>query len=145
MQLKDHVGTGYCPSECVGWAFGPPGSCTKKKIGESCREHVECDFNHRQSVKTKHKWKFRIITTGEILSKGLFRKTKTGYRNPKGYRPRWMLPLIDFVEFKRRNIKIDPYTMGVLLGDGDSRCRVTSMDKEIFDRIPYLKGKFRRK
>jgi hypothetical protein len=52
-----------------------------------------------------------------------------------------MLPIIDFVEFEKRPIKIDPYTMGLLLGDGDSRCRVTSMDKEIFDRIPYPLGK----
>ncbi len=104
-------------------------------------EHIDCDMNHRWSVRTHNDRKFQTLTTEEILEKGLFRKTKIGHRNPTGWRPKWMLPIIDFIEFDPRRIKIDPYTMGVLIGDGDSRCRITSMDKEIFNEIPYSLGK----
>lgn len=104
-------------------------------------EHVDCDAEHRWSVRDHHGRKFRTLTTKEILDKGLFRKTKVGYRNPTGYKPKWMLPIVDCVQFKERKVKVDPYTMGALIGDGDSRCRLTSMDKEIFDRIPYSLGK----
>lgn len=102
---------------------------------------IDCDMNHRWSVKSHQDRSFRVLTTEEILEKGLFRKTIVGYRNPSGWRPKWMLPIIDRIEFSKRKIKIDPYTMGALIGDGDARCRLTSEDKEIFDRIPYPLGK----
>ena len=104
-------------------------------------EHVDCDLEHRWSVRTHHGRKFRTLTTAEIIEKGVLRKTKKNKKNPSGHRPKWMLPMVDAVEFGTKNIKIDPYTMGVLLGDGDARCRVTSGEKEIFDRIPYDLGK----
>jgi hypothetical protein len=104
-------------------------------------EHIDCDANHRWSVRTHHDRKFVTLTTAEIIEKGLFRKTKKDWRNPRGYRPKWMLPQIDFIEFEERPVKIDPYTMGVLIGNGDARCRVTGMDKEIFEKIPYPLGK----
>ena len=119
----------------------PQGESDIFRISFSNGESIDCDMNHRWSVKTHQGRKFRTLTTKEILRKGLFRKTRVGYRNPRGYRPKWMLPIIDFVEFRERSVKIDPYTMGLLLGDGDARCRVTSMDDEIFKRIPYPLGK----
>lgn len=108
-------------------------------------EHVDCDLEHRWSVRTHHGRKFQTLTTAEILKKGLFRKTIKGKKNPKGYRPKWMLPKVDAVEFRGKEIKIDPYTMGALLGNGDSRCRLTCLDKEIFDRIPYHLGEIDKK
>ena len=121
--------------------FFPQGESDIFRFKFNNGEQIDCDLNHRWSVRTHHDRKFRILTTAEIISKGLFRITKKEWRNPNGYRPKWMLPLIECVEFEPRNVKIDPYTMGALIGDGDARCRITGMDKEVFDRIPYPLGK----
>jgi len=118
----------------------PQGESDIFRISFSNGEYIDCDMNHRWSVRTHHDRKFRTLTTKEILDKGLFRKTMIGWRNPSGFRPKWMLPSVDWVEYKERYIKIDPYTMGALIGDGDARCRITSEDKEVFERIPYELG-----
>jgi len=104
-------------------------------------EYVDCDLNHRWMVRSHHDRKFQVLTTEQILEKGLFRKTTTDYRNPHGWRPKWMLPIVKRVEFAKKKVAIDPYTMGALIGDGDYRCRLTSEDSEIFSRIPYELGK----
>ncbi|HDL19930.1 MAG TPA: hypothetical protein ENH30_01495 [Nitrospirae bacterium] len=119
----------------------PQGESDIFRMKFSNGEHIDCDINHRWSVKTHQRRKFKTLTTKQILKKGLFRKTKIDDRNPKGYRPKWMIPLIDFIEFEEKKVKIDPYVMGALIGDGDARCRLTSADKDIFDRIPYPLGK----
>lgn len=108
-------------------------------------EHIDCDLNHRWSVRTHNDRPFRTLTTADIISKGLFGIKKKNYRNPTGQRAKWMIPIIDCVEFSERKVKIDPYTMGYLISNGDSRCRITGMDKEVFDRIPYPLGKIDRK
>lgn len=106
-------------------------------------EKVDCDIEHRWLVSDhpdrKNSWK--VFTTGELLKRGLNRKTIKGERNPKGYRPKWALPYVEVLSYPERKVPIDSYTMGVLLGNGDARCRVTGMDDEVFDRIPYKLGK----
>lgn len=119
----------------------PQGESDIFRVKFSNGESVDCDANHRWSVRTHHDRKFKTLTTQEIINKGLFRKTRMDWRNPKGFRPKWMLPMIDLVEFNERPVKVDPYTMGALIGDGDARCRVTNMDEEVFSRIPYPLGK----
>jgi hypothetical protein len=109
-------------------------------------EHVDCDMNHRWSVEAFDHYdrKVRTMTTAELLERGLFQKTKKTDKYPDGYRPKWALPLIDGVEFAPRDVKIDPYTLGCLIGDGtygSRSCKLISMDQEIFDRIPYPLGK----
>ena len=119
----------------------PQGESDIFRMSFSNGEHVDCDMNHRWSVRTHHGRRFRTLTTKQILDKGLFRKTIIGFRNPKGFRPKWMLPLVDSIYFKPREVSIDPYTIGALIGDGDARCRITNMDEEVFERIPYELGK----
>ena len=140
LKIGDLVVNSYGSFSKVTGVF-PQGETDIFRLKFSNGEHSDCDENHRWSVRTHHDRKFRTLTTGEINSKGLFRKTQIGRRNPNGFRPKWMLPLIDFVEFEEKSIKIDAYTMGVLIGNGDARCRITAMDKEIFDKIPYPLGK----
>ena len=140
IRIGDRVNNSYGSySEVMG--VYPQGERDIFRMKFSNGEHIDCDIDHRWSVRTHHGRKYRTLTTGEILEKGLFRKTVNKKKNPKGYRPKWMLPKIEALQFKERDVKIDPYTMGALLGDGDARCRVTVEDKEIFDRIPYPLGK----
>ncbi len=138
--VGDMVPTTYGTFAMVTGVY-PQGETDIFRVTFSNGEKVDCDMNHRWSVRTHHTRKFRTLTTKEIIDKGLFRKTIIWRRNPSGYRPKWMLPQIDYVEFSERDIRIDPYTMGVLIGNGDSRCRVTGHDEEVFNRIPYELGK----
>ena len=119
----------------------PQGESDIFRITFNNGEHIDCDMNHRWSVRSHHERKFKTLTTKQLVDKGLFRKTLIGFRNPKGFRPKWMLPLIDDLYFKPRTVLIDPYTMGALIGDGDARCRLTNMDEEVFAHIPYELGK----
>jgi hypothetical protein len=125
----------------------PQGERDIYRITFSNGEKVDCDLEHRWMVSDhpdrNNSWK--VLTTGELLKRGLNRKTKKGCRNPKGYRPKWALPYVNALMYPEREVPIDPYTMGVLLGNGDARCRVTGMDDEVFERIPYKLGKVERK
>ena len=118
----------------------PQGVSDIFRISFSNGKTVDCDMNHRWSVRTHHDREFITLTTEEILEKGLFRKTNEDNKNPKGYRPKWMIPHYSAVDYPEREVSIDPYTFGALLGDGDSRGRLTSMDQEVFDRVPYKLG-----
>ena len=139
MKAGDVVSNTYGGQSSV-LAVYPQGETDVFRVAFSNGEHVDCDMNHQWAVRSHHGRKFQVMTLAAILSKGLFRKTKIDQRNPKGYRPRWMLPRVELVEFSEKPVKIDPYTMGALLGDGDARCRLTGMDEEIFARIPYHLG-----
>jgi len=145
-QLKagDLVVNSYGSASTVTGVY-PQGESDIFRLKFNNGKHVDCDMEHRWSVRTHHNRKFRTMTTEEILDAGLFRKTKKDYRNPSGWRAKWMLPLFDYIEFEEREVKIDPYTMGALIGNGDARCRLTCRDKEVFERIPYPLGKVDRK
>lgn len=113
----------------------PQGNRDIYRITFSNGEYVDCDYEHRWSVSTNTKIGFITLTTKELLKKGLYRKTIFGRE-----KPRWALPNIEYIDYPKKQVAIDPYTMGLLLGNGDSRCRLTSEDNEIFDRIPYQLG-----
>lgn len=51
---------------------------------------------------------------------------------------RYYLNPVKPIEFEEKELTVDPYTLGVWLGDGSSRdSRVTSIDPEMIDYIPY--------
>jgi len=144
IKVGDKVCTTYGSLAKVEAVF-PQGERDIFRMRFSDGSHVDCDVEHRWSV-SSHPGRngpgdWHVYTTAELLEKGLFRYTKKDERNPKGCRPKWALPTVSCVEFAKRDVKIDPYTMGALLGDGDARCRLTSEDQEIFDQIPYELGK----
>ncbi len=140
MKVGDRVCNTYGSESKVTGVY-PQGISDIFRVKLSNGDSVDCDMNHIWNVRTHNDREFRQLTTKEIVEKGVLRKTKISKKNPKGYRAIWMLPMHNGVEFDKQEVKIDPYTMGALLGDGDSRCRLTSCDSEIFDRIPYDLGK----
>lgn len=125
----------------------PQGERDIYRITFSNGEKIDCDLEHRWLVSDhpdrKNSWK--VFTVRELLMRGIERKQPKSERCPSGLRPKWALPYVDAIAYPERKVPIDPYTMGVLLGNGDARCRVTGMDDEVFERIPYKLGKVERK
>lgn len=70
------------------------------------------------------------LSTKELVSKGLKRK------NGKDVARAWELPTIKAVPFRYREVPVDPYTLGVWLGDGGRmKPAITSNDPEVVARI----------
>lgn len=100
--------------------------------------YVDCGLEHLWSVKsrwqeqresrTKKKYKDQILTTEEIINRGLF---------VEDARPKWSIELPSPVLFKEQSISIPPYILGLLLGDGSFRRAVsfTSIDKELVNEF----------
>ena len=139
MKVGDKVCNTYGSTSSVVGVF-PQGESDIFRVKFNNGEHVDCDMDHRWSVKRLYDETFRTLTTEEILDKGLFYKDKNCHA---GWRSKWQVPMTGCVEFAPREVKIDPYTMGALLGDGDAECVLTGMDDGVFDRIPYPLGKIR--
>jgi replicative DNA helicase len=107
---------------------------------------VNCDEEHLWSVntlnmrKTKIRFKGRTICTPNNNYKVV--KTSDMMKNiKKSGRHNYRLPVVNPVEFNSKNVTIDPYLLGVLLGDGsicDSGIRITTKDDEIFEMIQDL-------
>ena len=102
---------------------------------------VECSKDHLWMTETKqnrdlcryHKkplFSRSKISTAEDLSKDIF------YKNyPKHY-----IPLVSPIEFNKKETKIDPYMIGVLLGDGCFRTGVVTYSSKENEIIEYING-----
>lgn len=93
-----------------------------------------CDEDHIWSVRGRQERRknlagWRNMTTKEILAAGV--KRSNGISQAR----QWEIPTIDAVEFPHQEVPIDPYTMGVWLGDGSYNGKITSADPEIAQYI----------
>jgi replicative DNA helicase len=107
---------------------------------------VNCDEEHLWSVNTLN------MRTGKTRVKG-----KSTYRPNYGYkvvktsdmmndikkrgRYNYRLPVVSPVDFEKRDVLIDPYLLGLLLGDGsmcDSGVRISTKDDELFETIQHF-------
>ena len=88
---------------------------------------VELSSGHKIKCSEGHLWKVYshcrgkiIISTKELLN--LYKRPrKTGPHNPKGYELDCTIPKGEGAEFPYIPTKVDPYTFGLLLGDGSFR------------------------
>lgn len=73
---------------------------------------IECDIKHLWAVNTKlRNWRgvpYRVLTLEDMI--------KEGFDDGEGYRHFLPLPLA--IEYTDKILPIDPYTLGVILGDG---------------------------
>ena len=85
---------------------------------------VELSSGHKIKCSEGHLWKVQSHCRGEIIvsTKELLnlykRPRKIGPHNPKGYELDCTIPKGEGAEFPYQATKIDPYTFGLLLGDG---------------------------
>lgn len=115
----------------------------------------EIEFSSGEKVRCSegHLWKVISHTRGEIIvsTKELIdiykRPRKISSHNPKGYELDCTVPINKGVEYTFKKTKVDPYTFGLMLGDGSFRipqsrnkAYFTSLDED-FDiyknYIPY--------
>lgn len=104
--------------------------------------HVDSGLEHLWIVSSYHSHtNFTTLSLEEILERGIFVDTIKSDRNPSGRRLKYYLPPIEPIYKEYQKVPIDPYTMGVWLGDG-TRCSgtITNIDKEVWDNIAYAKG-----
>lgn len=100
----------------------------------------EVKFSDGATVKTcaEHQWKVkyhssddyseRIMTTGEMMEHGLM----------TGGHHRFAVEYAQPAEFLFRDVPLDPYVLGVLLGDGsfrDGTITLTNFDREVTDYV----------
>jgi hypothetical protein len=106
---------------------------------------VKCSSGHLWKVKSHSRGDI-VISTEELLS--LYKRPrKISERNPKGYELDCLIPRGNGIELPYKKTKIDPYTFGLLLGNGCFRNKnyadavlfsADSKDMDIYkDYIPY--------
>jgi len=121
---------------------------TDGTVVEACDEHLWSVYTPSQK---KRGTKNQILTIKDMLdtekvvvSSGVGYNEKKKYTTKTYYRMsngdcKWYIPMVKPVEFNPRGVKIDPYLLGVLLGDGSisvmNRVGLTSKDPEIINEI----------
>lgn len=88
----------------------PKGKKQIFKVKFSDGREIECSGDHLWLVTTYWGIK-KILTTRQLLNNKLF-NNNGNHKQYKYYVP------IDKIEFSKKELSIDPYTLGVLLGDG---------------------------
>lgn len=96
---------------------------------------VRCDPDHLWEVQRKggHRYFTEVMTTKEIADWGL--KYKSG--NGKSL-SRFYVPLVAPIEFSVKDFDVDPYVLGILIGDGaltGDKIAFSSTDSEIVNRV----------
>lgn len=108
---------------------------------------VECDEEHLWSVNTLNmrtrKIRINGVNTYSPDNGYIVMKTSNLMKDiKKRGRHNYRLPTVEPIEFIEREIKIDAYLLGILLGDGHfplkNNVTLSTKDEEIFENIKYL-------
>lgn len=97
---------------------------------------IDCGLDHQWEIESSNK--FYVKTTKELLKLTLKHKHKKA-----GYTYRYKIPSIQPVEFEKKELPINPYLLGLLLGDGTtchSTPSISTIDQQIVDNIKGILG-----
>lgn len=97
-------------------------------------QSVDCHPNHEWTVYDRSAGVWRTYDTATLMR----RKLWIGEPNRRGSRATMQLPDARGVEFAERRLRLDPYVLGVWLGDGASGCGRIDMaasDEAVWRRI----------
>lgn len=81
-------------------------------------DHLNIVLKRLTGKRTIGGFKEHVLTTAELLNKGVTYARKMSDRTPKGYESKWFIPTAGLVEHDVKEIPLDPYTVGAILGDG---------------------------
>lgn len=95
-------------------------------------DYIDCGLEHLFKVKHRRKKEYEILSLKQILNFGNKKLYEEDY-----HRPKWFIPLSEPVQFEKQDVDLDPYIMGLLLGDGSFRdcISLTTIDKELKDAL----------
>lgn len=126
------IGANGKPTEVLG--VFPQGKKQAFRVTMSDGSSTECCEDHLWTVRTGNSMRYGdgwyTLSLKQIAAKGLMRQSKgTGLR--------WEIPVVHPVEFPESNLPIDPYLLGVILGDGSTigALNISNGDPELFDIV----------
>lgn len=118
------------------------GECDTYRITLRDGRQVYASDEHLWNVLVHHHSRIETLSTKELLS--IYkRKHKVSERCPSGVEYICGIPANGAVDFQERDVLIDPYTLGVMLGDGcltSSTCCLSENEDDfafISQHIPY--------
>lgn len=91
-----------------------------------------CSDNHLWTVYDKRSnYREKVMTTLELVEAGLTRDSSIGRERI------YSIPLVKPIQFEKKNLPIDPYIIGVLIGDGSlvGTISFTSADTDIIENV----------
>lgn len=94
-----------------------------------CEDHLWHGFDYHGS--NKYRKEHRVFSTKQMVETGLML-----YNSDREYR--YAVPLCNPVNYPVKDLPIDPYLLGLWLGDGSSDDGVLTMLEEDFDNIKHL-------
>jgi Terminase large subunit, T4likevirus-type, N-terminal/Terminase RNaseH-like domain/LAGLIDADG-like domain len=94
----------------------------------ACKDHIWYGFDYNGS--NKYRKEMREFTTEQIFNSGVML-----YNSDKEYR--YAIPLTEAVQYKEKDLPIDPYTLGLWLGDGVSASGMLVMLEDDFNNIKH--------
>ena len=85
-------------------------------------------------------WEEYVLTTADILAKGVHYTRKVSEHTPTGKEAKWYIPTCKGIELPQVACPIDPYTVGAILGDGsiDKVCGFTRIHSHVDDMPHWL-------
>lgn len=114
----------------------PRGKLKEYKVILADGRSTICNDDHLWTTYTS-KGNFRTRTLREMLDMGLYHGTK-GVKQGK-----WKIPTNQPINYPERELKVDPYVVGVLLGDGylkGERLSLSSNDEDVVSEVCNLMG-----
>jgi len=138
------IGSNGLPQKVIG--VYPQGLKPIYKVEFTDGTYVNCGYEHLWKVNTLNMRTSRTRRKGLIVStpNNGFKTMRTCDMIPeikKRGRYNYRLPIIEPVEFNKKDVIIDPYLLGLLLGDGylDSNyVSISTVEDEIFNNIEHL-------
>lgn len=104
------------------------------RITFSDRTFVDCDENHLWVIETKNGRRKKVVPKVVLSTKQIL---DLGPKTPCGDR-KYYIPMTKPVQFKKRDLPINPYLLGMLLGDGglsSTHVNLTSIDEQVVDTV----------
>lgn len=130
----------YTPEGCKSWGeikigdtlFGDDGNLTKVidipfddyqdvyKVTLKDGRIVYASGNHLWKVWRSYSHSYKVLSTLDMI-KDFSKQRNTSYKNPNGIEYIYRIPNHKGADFNSQQVPIDPYTFGLLLGDGSFR------------------------
>lgn len=133
LQVGDAVmGADGRPTKVIG--VYPQGRKQLFRVTMSDGSSTECCDEHLWTVRTGNTRRsgdgWRTFSLKHIMSLGLKRQ-----RNSTGLR--WSIPVVEPIQFRAKQLPVDPYLLGVLLGDGSmpGTVAISNGDPELFELV----------